>query len=75
MLNCQLCRPTFINGAYFVSSQKNSYSISHTVTTQWLDSDGAVTVANCQQHRDYIVDQQLYTQKKYFMFFCQIYLK
>ena len=34
-------------------TQQNSYSISHllgTVTRQWLDSDGIVTVDNCQQH-------------------------
>ena len=33
--------------------QQNSYSISHlldTVTTQWLDSDSVVTIANCRQH-------------------------
>ena len=41
-------------------TQENSYSASHllgTVTTQWLDSDGVVTVDNCWQHGDYIVDQ------------------
>ena len=26
------------------------------VTTQWRDSDGVVTVDNCQQHGDYTVD-------------------
>ena len=33
-------------------TQENSYSISHllgTVTTQWLDSDGVVTVDNCRR--------------------------
>ena len=38
------------------TTQQNSYSISHllgTVTTLWLDSDGVVTVDNCQQHGDY----------------------
>ena len=42
-------------------TQQNSYSISHllgTVTTQWLDSNGVVTVVNCRQHGDYTVDQQ-----------------
>ena len=37
-------------------TQENSYSISHllaTVTTQWLEGDGVVTVHNCQQHGDY----------------------
>ena len=44
-------------------TQQNSYSISHllgTVTTQWLDSDGVVSVVNCRQHGDhgdYTVDQ------------------
>ena len=40
-------------------TQQNSFSISHllgTVTTHWLDSDGVVTVVNCQQHGGYTVD-------------------
>ena len=44
----------------FQLTQWNSYSISHqhgTKTTQWLDSDGVVTVVNCWQHGDYTVDQ------------------
>ena len=35
---------------------QNSYSINpqyDTVTTPWLDSDGVVTIVNCQQHSDY----------------------
>ena len=42
------------------NTQQNSYSISHllgTVTTQWLDSDGIVTVDNCRQHSDYTDDE------------------
>ena len=38
------------------TTEQNSYSISHllgTVTTPSLDSDGVVTVVNCQQHSDY----------------------
>ena len=41
-------------------TQQNSYSNSHllgTVTAQWLDSDGVVTVDNCRQQGDYTVDQ------------------
>ena len=33
-----------------------------TVTTQWLNSDCVVTVNNCRQHSDYIVDQ-LYSHR------------
>ena len=43
-----------------VYTQQNSYSLSHligTVTTQWLDSDHVVTAVNCQQHRNFTVDQ------------------
>ena len=29
----------------------------YTVTTQWLDSDGVVTVDNYRQYSDYTVDQ------------------
>ena len=41
-------------------TQQNSYSTSHlqgTVTTQWLDSDGVITVVNCRQHGNYLDDQ------------------
>ena len=43
-----------------VGTQQHSYSISNllgTMTTQWLVSDGVVTVGNCRQHGDYTVDQ------------------
>ena len=42
------------------SAEQNCYSISHLlglVTTQWLDSDGVVTVDNCWQHGDYTIDR------------------
>ena len=41
-------------------TQQNSYSINHllgAVTTQWLDSDGVVTVDNCQQHSYFTVNK------------------
>ena len=46
------------------STQENSYSISHllgTVTTQWLESDSAVTVNNCQQPRDWATNDSVVT--------------
>ena len=48
----------------FSNTLENSYSISHllgTVTTQWLDSDGVVTVDNCQQHGDWAANGSLIT--------------
>ena len=60
----QICsQPTtllFLSDAHSEGTQQKSYSISHlldTVTTLWLDSDGVVTVINCQQHGDYTVVQ------------------
>ena len=49
-----------IDAEYVVKfhTQQKSYSISHllgTVTTQCLESDGVVTIVNCQQHSDYTV--------------------
>ena len=46
------------------SNLANSYSISHllaTVTTQWLDGEGVVTVHNCRQHSDYTASGSVVT--------------
>ena len=64
-LRCYFCITQFcqnvigLNGK-MTNTRQNSYSISHllgTVTTQCVVSDGVVTVDNCRQHDDYIVDQ------------------
>ena len=51
ILSCKLSRKKS-------TTQQKSYFISHllvTVTTQWLNSDGVVTVVNYRQHNDYTV--------------------
>ena len=52
--------PKLLGGFCILEYSAKLLFLSHllgTVTTQWLDSDGVVTLVNCRQHSDYTVDQ------------------